>query len=187
MRDELSPDSDARAQRIAAAHARRVERRLARASAPAPQRVPRFEHLSLPDVRELRRVIADEEERAAYWRRVIQARLAIVRDRRPDTTPVADLRGVLTEARGSPARTAALGWATDKLVVLPDLAEVWSRPVDYADAAATAVLESELGAAEGLLTAYRLQLHGRIDALTSEVIVRYREAPNLALDLLTQS
>jgi hypothetical protein len=182
-----SAASTVRAERIAAAQARRAERLRVRASAPAPQRVPRFEHLSLQALRELRQVVTDEEQRAAYWRRIIQARLAVVRARRPPPPPVADLRGVLIDARGSPARMAALAWSADVLVHLPDLAEVWSRAVDYSDDVATTVLESELSDAEDRLTAYRLELHGRIDALTAEVIVRYREAPNLALDLLTPS
>lgn len=183
--DRPAPAADGRAQRVAAAKAKRAERRRLRASAPVPQRAPQFALLSLPDLREIRRVVQHEEELAAYWHRIIESRLAVVRDLLPPKPPVADLRGALRAARESPSRTAAIVPGLGRPVVLPDLAEVWSRDVVYADKAASAALEAELTYAEQQLAAYRLQLRSSSMAAHAELIARYREAPHLALHLLT--
>ncbi len=182
--DRPASAADERAQRVAEAKAKRAERRRIRASAPVPQRAPLFGHLSLPDLREIRRVVQHEEERTAYWHRVIESRLVVVRDRLQPKPPVADLRGVLRAARESPSRTAAIVPSIEAPVLLPDLAEMWSRDVDYADEAASAALEAALAYADQQLTAYRLQLQSSSKAITAELIARYREAPQLALNLL---
>ena len=44
-----------------------------------PERSPDFAHLSLDGLRAYRRVLSAEEGRVSYWRRIIQARLDIVR------------------------------------------------------------------------------------------------------------
>lgn len=128
-------------------------------------------------------MVQHEEELAAYWHRVIETRLVAVRDR-AQPNRVADLRSVLRAARESPSRTAAVVPSNEPPVLLPDIAELWSREVDYADTAATVALESSLADAEQRLAAYRLQLQSSGKALTAELIVRYRETPVLALDLL---
>jgi hypothetical protein len=175
---------DESAKRDAEARARRAERRRARASAPAPQRAPVFGQLSLPDLREIRRILKHEEELAGYWHRVIQSRLLVVRGREPVKPAVADLRGVLEAARESPSRTAAILPSVASPMRLPDLAELWSRDVDHADDVAKTQLETALAAAEEQLMAYRVQLHNGSKETTMELLARYREAPRLALDLL---
>jgi hypothetical protein len=61
---------------------------------------------------------------------------------------------------------------------------MWSRQVDRADAKARAKLERDLSRAEQELSAYRHELHRRIDLVTNELIARYREQPLLALQIL---
>src|SRR5256885_15177634 len=68
-----------------------------------PERSPDFAHLSLDGLRAYRRALSEEEGRGAYWRRIIQARLALV--------PPAEARTVAPgdKPRGafSPARVAS--------------------------------------------------------------------------------
>ena len=44
-----------------------------------PERSPAFAHLSLDGLRAYRRALTTEEGRVSYWRRIIQARLDVVR------------------------------------------------------------------------------------------------------------
>ncbi|HMC68705.1 MAG TPA: hypothetical protein VKJ07_06080, partial [Mycobacteriales bacterium] len=44
-----------------------------------PERSPDFAHLSLDGLRKYRLALSDEESRVSYWRRIIQARLDLVR------------------------------------------------------------------------------------------------------------
>jgi hypothetical protein len=172
-------------QRAAAARARRAARKAARAAAPPPQRDAAYGDLSLADLRHMRTMLGDQETQVSYWRRIIQARLDVVRTRGCDRERVADLARVLADARGSVRRLAYIdARPVDGVPPLPDLAEIWSRQVDCADAAASARLEADLVAAELQLSAFRRELHRRIDLVTDELIARYREQPLLALQIL---
>jgi len=172
-------------QRAAEAKARRAARKAARAAMPPPERDPSYDALSLVDLRAARTELGDEETRVSYWRRIIQARLDVIRSDVPDSERVADLTRVLTDARGSVHRLAHIDvMPVDDIPPLPDLAEVWSRQVDRTDARALARLERDLSAAERKLSTYRRELHRRIDLVTNELIARYREQPLLALQIL---
>jgi hypothetical protein len=178
--EQLSAD-----QRAAEAKARRAARKAARAATPPPERDASYDALSLADLRAARSELGDEETRVSYWRRIIQARLDVVRSEVPDSERVADLTRVLTDARGSVHRLAHVDVRpVDDIAPLPDLAEMWSRQVDRADAKARAKLERDLSRAEQELSAYRHELHRRIDLVTNELIARYREQPLLALQIL---
>jgi len=171
--------------RAAEAKARRAARKAARAAAPPPQRDPAYDRLSLPDLRDLRTELGHEETQVSYWRRIIQARLDVVRSHMTDSSPVADLTRVLTDARSSVSRLAHIDvQPVDDIPPLPDLAEIWSRQVDRGDELALARLEADLAKAEGELSAFRKLLHHRIDLVTDELIARYREQPLLALQIL---
>jgi hypothetical protein len=160
-------------------------RKAARAAALPPQRDATYDGLSLADLRAARGELGDEETRVSYWRRIIQARLDVVRSDVPDSERVADLTRVLTDARGSVHRLAHIDVRPiDDIPPLPDLAEMWSRQVDRHDAPALARLEQDLSAAEQELSAFRRELHRRIDLVTNELIARYREQPLLALQIL---
>ena len=177
---ELTPE-----EKVARAKARRAARKAARAAAPPPQRAAAYDGLSLPDLRALRAELGAEETRVSYWRRIIQARLDVVRLHQPDSDPVADLTRVLTDAGTSVRRLAHIDvQPIDDVLPLPDLAEIWSRQVDPVDELALGRLESDLTKAERELSSFRNELHRRIDLVTDELIARYREQPLLALQIL---
>ena len=172
-------------QRAAEAKARRAARKAARAAVPPPERDPSYDALSLADLRAARAELGDEETRVSYWRRIIQARLDVIRSDVPDSERVADLTRVLTDARSSVHRLAHIDvQPVDDIPPLPDLAEVWSRQGDRTNPVALARLERDLSAAEQKLSTYRRELHRRIDLVTNELIARYREQPLLALQIL---
>ena len=179
------PHDTSAEQRAAAARARRAARKAARAAAPPPQRDAAYGDLSLADLRRVRSMLGEEETLVSYWRRIIQARLDVVRTQECDRERVADLARVLTDARGSVRRLAHIdARPVDGVPPLPDLVEIWSRQVDCADQTAAARLERDLLAAEQQLSAFRRELHRRIDLVTDELIARYREQPSLALQIL---
>jgi hypothetical protein len=180
---DASPDD--LVDRADAAKKRRAARKAARASTPPPERDPAYDAMSLVDVREARTALSEEETKVSYWRRIIQARLDLVRSPFPMGDPVADLTRVLSDASTSVRRLQHIdARPVDDVPPLPDLAEVWSRVVDPADARGSQRLERDLASAEQRLSQYRRELHRRIDLLTNELIARYREQPLLALQIL---
>src|SRR5687767_1285244 len=70
---------------------------------PEPQRDEAYAHLTLEGLRAYRRALSEEENRVSYWRRILQARLDVLRaglaggSARPVDT--AALKPVLTDAR----------------------------------------------------------------------------------------
>ena len=172
-------------EKAAEAKARRAARKAERAAQRPPERDAAYDALSLSDLRETRTELGHEETRVSYWRRIIQARLDVVRSAAPDGDRVADLTRVLTDARGSVHRLAYIDvQPVEDVPPLPDLAEIWSRQVDRTDPVAFARLEADLTAAELELSTYRRELHRRIGLVTDELIARYREQPLLALQIL---
>lgn len=177
QRDVALPSDDAKA--------RRAARKAARAAQPPPERDPAYDSLALADLRALRGELDQQEAQVSYWRRIIQARLDVVRGLKPDGDPVADLTRVLTDARTAVHRLAHVDVRpVDDVPPLPDLAELWAREIDREDAAARDRLERELARAESELSAFRRELHARIDAVTRELIARYRDQPSLALEII---
>lgn len=151
-----------------------------------PARNPQFAHLSLGGLRTYRSTLTSEESRVSYWRRIIQARLDLVRAAQDGTsTSVDDLREVFAEHHVAGNRTALLTvMPIDDMPPLPDLAEIWSRQPDPTDPALNAELSRDLAKAESQLSAYRSALHRRLAAATGELIARYREQPDLCLSVL---
>jgi hypothetical protein len=173
------------ANRAAEAKSRRAARKAARAAQPPPERDPVYDALSLADLRDARTALSAEETKVSYWRRIIQARLDLVRSDVTDHSPVADLTRVLTEGRSSVRRLAHIDTqSVDGVPPLPDLAEVWGRVVDPADEVGRLRLLTDLSEAETELSQFRRELHRRIDLMTAELIARYREQPLLALQIL---
>ncbi|MGZ6792446.1 MAG: RsiG family protein [Mycobacteriales bacterium] len=148
-----------------------------------PERTEEHAHLTLDALREYRRALNAEEANVSYWRRIIQARLDVVRagsDLASD-----NLRPVLTDKRVGAGRTALIEIVpVDDIPPLPDLAGLWERQVDPSDPAEMARLEVALTAAERQLSDYRSVLHRRLGAATSELIARYRDEPGLCLSAL---
>src|SRR6185437_14640431 len=93
-----------------------------------PERSPEFAHLSLDGLRAYRRALSAEEGRVSYWRRIVQARLDLVRAaENGGALPTVDnLRGVFAEARIDSGRRALLNvLPDDDIPPLPDLVEVY--------------------------------------------------------------
>lgn len=156
-----------------------------RAERPVPERSGAFDHLSLDALRDYRRTLAEEEDRVSYWRRIIQARLDVLR---AGVAPTADselLRPVLAQAQATARRTALVQVVpVDDIPPLPNLGELWERRVEPEDLAGVAALADDLSDAEQQLSQYRATLHARIAEATGELIARYREQPALCLSAL---
>ncbi len=158
---------------------------------PEPKTSPAFEHLTLASLRAYRRTLTHEEGRVSYWRRLIQARLDVLRDdpAAPSTLVDADkverLRGVLAEARPGDSRRALVTLVPiDDIPPLPDLQALWDRELHPSDPAHVEEVRRDLSFAELQLSAYRTALHDRLAAATQELIARYREDPSLCLSVL---
>jgi hypothetical protein len=154
-------------------------------SADPPRRSPQFAHLSLESLRAYRRTLTTEEHRVSYWRRLVQARLDLVRSVDGGHSPtVESLSQVFAETRPT-ARGARLDiLVSDDLPPLPDLLAVWSREPVPGQPQHNATLAHDLMKAESQLSAYRAALHRRLAAATAELIARYREEPSLCLSAL---
>jgi hypothetical protein len=139
--------------------------------------------LSLDDLRILRQHLTDEESRVSYWRRLFQARLDMLND--VDLVDTQDLRNVLQDANSAPRRWQALGLhPADIDTSMPEAQTLWSRMVDLNNAEQRAAYIDMLQAMEGSLSTNRRALHKQIDAVTAELIARYRTNPALALTAL---
>lgn len=153
------------------------------AARPTPVRSEQHAHLTLSGLRDYRKALTAEESKVSYWRRILQARLDLVRtgsDAASDS-----LKPVLTDERVGAGRQALVEVVpVDDIPELPDLAGLWDRQVDPADLVALAALEADLDVAERRLSEYRAVLHKRLGAATSELIARYRDEPTLCLTAL---
>lgn len=150
-----------------------------------PRRSPEFAHLSLEGLRNHRRTLTTEEHRVSYWRRLVQARLDLVRSIDDGHAPtVESLTQVFADSRPAPRGALLEIGLLDDLPPLPDLLEVWSREPVIGDPRANAVLVHDLMKAESQLSAYRAALHRRLGAATTELIARYREEPLQCLSAL---
>jgi hypothetical protein len=159
---------------------------------PVPSVSGEYEHLTLEALRSYRSALQTEEGKVSYWRRILQARLDVVRGGRfqggTGTLDAAALRPVLTAQRVTSLRNALVEVVpVHDFPPLPDLADLWERQVDPADADAQADLETDLTAAEQQLSTYRTALHVRLGDATAELIARYRGEPTLCLAVLPLS
>lgn len=149
---------------------------------PTPTRRAELAHLSLEELRDYRTTLTDEEGRVSYWRRVIQARLDLVRSIAEGTVVSDNLRDVLSGVQVWSSRGALATFVDDvALPPLPNLPDLWSRDPRPGDTEHNTALALELAAAEAQLSSYRSLLHERLEAATSELIARYREEPALCL------
>ncbi|MCU0278780.1 MAG: hypothetical protein MUF33_02550 [Candidatus Nanopelagicales bacterium] len=139
--------------------------------------------LSLDDLRILRRHLTDEEGRVSYWRRLFQARLDMLgEDERVDTH---DVRAILEDASNAPRRWQALGLhPADIDTSMPEAQSLWQRVVDLNDPQQRETYALVLRQMEQALSKNRRSLHNQIDAVTAELITRYRTNPALALTAL---
>ena len=151
------------------------------AARPEPVRQPEFAHLTLDALRTYRTALTHEESRVSYWRRIVQARLDLVRAGE-DGSGLDHLRDVLAQASAGTGRTALVDIVPiDDVPPLPDLAELWDRIPVPGDTEGNHALEADLAEAEGRLSAYRAALHRRLAGATQELVARYKDEPTLAL------
>ncbi len=147
-----------------------------------PQRNATFSLLTIEGLRKYRTALSEEESRVSYWRRIIQARLDVVRAGESGNLRIDNLRDVLADARlGGERRSLITIVANEDIPPLPDLATLWEREQIADDPDHNEALAKELAAAEIQLSAYRAALHRRISAATDELIARYREDLNLCM------
>jgi hypothetical protein len=152
----------------------------------APERSPEFAHLSLDGLRAYRLALTNEEGRVSYWRRIIQARLDLVRAAENGSVGTGErLRDVFAEVRVDSGRRALMTVIpVEDIPPLPDLAELWTREPQPGADEYNATLAVDLSRAEAQLSAYRTALHRRLASATGELIARYREEPSLCLSAL---
>jgi hypothetical protein len=142
----------------------------------------------LGGLRNYRATLSSEESRVSYWRRIIQARIDLVRAvAEGHPTSVDHLRDVFAEHHVGGNRTALVTVVPiDDMPPLPDLAQLWQREPVPGDEDGNAGLIHDLTKAESQLSAYRSALHRRLAAATGELIARYREQPDLCLSVLPE-
>lgn len=153
-----------------------------------PAQAPNCAALSLDALRAYRAALQDEESRVSYWRRIIQARLDVVRAGstcRAGTLDVHHLAPMLTDQRVHSGRTALVEILREEgIPPLPNLAELWNRQVSEDNPDRLAAFEADLAQAEKQLSTYRSALHANLATATDQLISRYREQPVLALAVL---
>lgn len=142
-----------------------------------PERSPELAHMTLPRLRKYRQTLLDEELRASYWRRLIQARRDLLRaGNRPGDRQA--LVTALTEQRGAGGRQVILTLHPDTgMPILPHLPDLWAAGVSEADDQRRAELFTRLASAESVLSSYREALFKRLDRATAELVARYHEDP----------
>jgi hypothetical protein len=150
-----------------------------------PEKSGEFAHLDLVALRAYRKALQSEEHKVSYWRRIIQARLDLVRTHRDDGTATERLQDAFAEQRPAQGRMALMAVVpADDIPPIPDLEAIWNRTVPPGDEAARNRLERDLAFSELQLSTYRAALHRRIARATGELIARYRENPGLCLSAL---
>lgn len=167
-----------------------------RATRPVPELSDAYAPLDLDGLRAYRSQLQDEESRVSYWRRILQARLDVVRAAAEGTGDgsvlgtgggfdAERLGPVLTDERLGGGRAALVEvLPVDDIPPLPSLAGLWARRVEPGDVAGAAALAEDLQDAEEQLSSYRTALHERLAQTTDELIARYRATPALALTAL---
>jgi len=140
--------------------------------------------LAISELREYRKVLTERESQISYWRRIIQARLDLVRDSAiRGVATIEGLERVLTRQLGGNQRLGVLSVQPQGAAPLAGLDHLWNRSIRVGDLGG-AELEADLVVAERKLSALRADLHHQIDAATSELISRYRANPQLAFSAL---
>lgn len=140
--------------------------------------------MTLDRLRRYRRTLLDEELRASYWRRLLQARRDLLRSG-SEPGDRAALVETLREQRGGAGRQVILTLHPDGgMPILPHLPDLWASGVDAGDERARADLFTRLASAESVLSSYREALHRRLDRATAELVARYHEDPAQCLAAL---
>lgn len=169
--------------RVLARRARRAVQRATRAALAVPVTDPAYDALTITDVSDLRGDLLALEERTAYWARVLRARArALLESRGGAEATGADLARPLRDAGHA---HALLGRVDIEPVTdverLPDLAEIWGRPLLPGDETGVRRLLRDLEVAAAAVDTFGAEVRLRRERATRELIARYRDQPSLAL------
>lgn len=154
---------------------------------PPAARVPHLAHLGLDALRAYRQELIDEEAAVSYWRRLVHARIVGAAAEAADGRADERLRSVLADHQRSSRRRAVLApYDGSGTAPMPDLAALWeTAPAGPGESDQDRQeRRARLATVEAELSAYRHDLHHRLDEATAELIARYRDEPALALRAL---
>jgi hypothetical protein len=156
---------------------------------PVPILSEAYAHLSITEVRELRRTLNEQEDKVSYWRRLLQGRHDVIAGGGSGAHAQQARLGTMLTAERVGAGRSVLAHAVPlaDLPALPRVDELWQRQLDPWDADSREELLEDLRTAEEQLSAYRSALHARIAEATGELIARYRAEPTLCLSVLPSS
>jgi hypothetical protein len=99
-------------------------------------------------------------------------------------TPVKQMRTALSDANRSPQRMSLFLGSPAEPAQLPDLVSLYSRCMSRAGCAPSDELDQDLAVADTALLSYKTELQEGVDRVITQLVVRYREVPSLALALL---
>lgn len=150
---------------------------------PPAVRVPHLAHLGLEALRAYRQELIQEEAMVSYWRRVVHARIDGAGTDGTDDDGRERLRSVLAGQQEMRRRVAHLAPYDGSAPPMPDLAVLWESAPDRTGEQDRDRVR-RLAAVEAEISAYRRDLHARLDEATGELIARYQEEPALALRAL---
>ncbi len=140
--------------------------------------------LSLPELRSLRQQLQHEDDAVSYARRVAQARLDLVKAetmrRTADSEVSDDLRTVLSQhLTGGPARPPRPTEDLSDHPLAVELDELCSAGglghIKELDDAELATLAAAIGEFERRVSSDRRERFDRLDALSAELVRRYRD------------
>ena len=152
--------------------------------------------LSLDDLRALRQQLQHEDDVVSYARRVAQARMDLVkseharREAGPDADLNAQIGGVLSQhLTGGPARPPRPTEDLSDNALAEELdgvcAEYHFGRLEELDDAELEALSNAIGAFEGRVSSDRRERFNRLDALSAELVRRYRDGEASVDSLLT--
>jgi hypothetical protein len=148
--------------------------------------VERLRREPLAGLRALREALREEERQVSYWRRLVQGRLDLAQAALAGDQPsVEKLTATASGRRPDPRRAGAqrrspsfakfVNGIQDRR--LAALAAAWDTPIPWDDRDRLRQVEATLAEIERELSRRRRELHGRIDACTTELVDRYRRDP----------
>ena len=139
--------------------------------------------MDLKRLRIYRRTLLDEELRASYWRRLLQARRDLLRADSDPGDRQALHRRAHRDPRGTKGRQVDPDPAPGRRHADPaaPARAVGHRRRPAATTRARAELFARLASAESVLSSYREALHRRLDRATAELVARYHEDPSQCL------
>lgn len=124
--------------------------------------------------------LRDKENSVSYWRRIIQGCIDVRGGMSPSTPALAVAEQAMKPAvlASEEGRSAYLSISGDIAggEPIPGLQNLWDR---FTSVSSDGDVSVELNDAEFRLSALRSSLHKEIDALTAQLVIAYRENPEL--------